>query len=73
MIVVTGDLYNAGSDCNAYITIYGERGDTGPRDLRHRDGGSFKKGQEEIFRIEAVHLGPLKRIIIGPDGSTPGN
>ena len=46
--VVTGDLWSAGSEANVYMTIYGERGDTGVR-LLHKNkngkGHKFQKGQ----------------------------
>ena len=43
--VITGDLWNAGTDANVYITIYGDRGDTGVRQLFSKDkGGQFKQG-----------------------------
>lgn len=44
--VVTGDLWNGGTDANVYLTIYGERGDTGVRQLySHFKDKVFRKGQ----------------------------
>ena len=40
--VETGDLWNAGTEANVYITMYGERGDTGVRQL-------FKSSKPEKF------------------------
>ena len=41
----TGDLWNAGTDANVYITIYGDKGDTGVRQLYAPDDpNKFKKG-----------------------------
>lgn len=44
--VVTGDLWNAGTEADVYIAINGEKGDTGCRQL-HRSMKSQKhmKGQ----------------------------
>jgi len=45
--VITGDLWNAGTDAAVFLTIYGENGDTGSRQLRrsrnHRK--KFRSGQ----------------------------
>ncbi|ESO92329.1 hypothetical protein LOTGIDRAFT_121069, partial [Lottia gigantea] len=71
--VTTGDLWNSGTDANVYMTIYGDRGDTGVRQLIPQKQNSFKQGQSDTFQIEAVQLGRLKRIIIGHDGTGPGN
>ncbi|XP_066274370.1 lipoxygenase homology domain-containing protein 1-like isoform X2 [Branchiostoma lanceolatum] len=71
--VYTGDVWNAGTDANVYITVYGERGDTGPR-LLHKGKKAilFEKGQVDVFYVEAVHLGNIKKVIIGHDGTGLG-
>ncbi|CAH2285234.1 oxygen-regulated 1 [Pelobates cultripes] len=72
--VVTGDLWNAGTDANIYISIHGERGDTGSRHLlMSNKPNKFLKGQTDIFMLEAVHLGDLHSLVIGHDGLEPGN
>ena len=50
--VVTGDLWNAGTDANVYITLYGDRGDTGVRQLliSHNDD-KFMNGQVMFFTV----------------------
>ncbi|KAH3831729.1 hypothetical protein DPMN_104999, partial [Dreissena polymorpha] len=71
--VITGDVWGGGTDANVYITIYGDRGDTGVRQLyADTKGVYFKQGQIDSFEVEAVSLGHLKRIIIGHDGTGPG-
>ncbi|XP_077990949.1 uncharacterized protein LOC144445282 [Glandiceps talaboti] len=71
--VITGDYWNAGTEANIYITIYGERGDTGPRHLhRSKKSRMFEKGQTDIFSVEAVSLGAPQRIVIGHDNTEPG-
>ncbi|XP_060083246.1 lipoxygenase homology domain-containing protein 1-like [Ylistrum balloti] len=70
----TGSLWNAGTDANVYMTIYGDRGDTGVRQLFAEAKTSvFRQGQEDRFTVEAVSLGRLKRVIIGHDGTGSGN
>ncbi|KAG2458082.1 LOXH1 protein, partial [Polypterus senegalus] len=72
--VVTGDLWNAGTEANVYVTVYGEKGDTGSRQLLNSQKPiKFRKGQTDIFPLEAVHLGYLEKVVIGHDGLGAGN
>uniref|UniRef100_A0A8C3TZX6 Oxygen-regulated protein 1 n=1 Tax=Catharus ustulatus TaxID=91951 RepID=A0A8C3TZX6_CATUS len=72
--VTTGDLWNAGTEADVYISVYGERGDTGSRQLlRSQKSKKFLKGQTDIFAVEAVHLGCLYKIVIGHNGLGSGN
>ncbi|XP_023776872.1 oxygen-regulated protein 1 [Cyanistes caeruleus] len=44
--VTTGDLWNAATEADVYISVYGERGDTGSRQLlRSQKSKKFLKGQ----------------------------
>lgn len=44
--VTTGELWNAGTEADVYISVYGERGDTGSRQLlRSQKSKKFLKGQ----------------------------
>ncbi|XP_059163011.1 lipoxygenase homology domain-containing protein 1-like [Physella acuta] len=71
---VTGDLWNGGTRSNVYLTIYGDRGDSGVRQLYMPNKElAFNKGQTNHFTIEAVSLGHLKRVIVGHDGTAPGD
>ncbi|KAJ7338826.1 hypothetical protein JRQ81_012728, partial [Phrynocephalus forsythii] len=72
--VVTGDLWNAGTEANIYIVVYGEKGDTGSRQLlKSKNPRMFLKGQTDVFSLEAVHLGKLRKIVIGHNGLGSGN
>uniref|UniRef100_A0A8C0UZD0 Oxygen-regulated protein 1 n=1 Tax=Cyanistes caeruleus TaxID=156563 RepID=A0A8C0UZD0_CYACU len=72
--VTTGDLWNAATEADVYISVYGERGDTGSRQLlRSQKSKKFLKGQTDIFSVEAVHLGCLYKIVIGHNGLGSGN
>ncbi|NXA37127.1 LOXH1 protein, partial [Eudromia elegans] len=65
---------NAGTEADVYITIYGEKGDTGSRQLhRSPKPKKFLKGQTDNFAVEAVHLGHLYKIAIGHNGLGSGN
>ncbi|TNM89906.1 hypothetical protein fugu_004140 [Takifugu bimaculatus] len=68
--VFTGDMLGAGADANVFINIYGENGDTGERHLRNSDNiNKFERGQEDVFTVIAVDLGPLKKLRIRHDNS----
>ncbi|XP_049684405.1 oxygen-regulated protein 1 [Accipiter gentilis] len=72
--VTTGELWNAGTEADVYISVYGEKGDTGSRQLlRSQKPKKFLKGQTDIFAVEAVHLGHLYKIVIGHSGLGSGN
>lgn len=44
--VKTGDIFGAGTDANVYITITGENGDTGERQLQDADNiNKFERAQ----------------------------
>ncbi|NWX35753.1 LOXH1 protein, partial [Notiomystis cincta] len=65
---------NAGTEADVFISVYGERGDTGSRQLlRSQKSKKFLKGQTDIFAVEAVHLGCLYKIVIGHNGLGSGN
>ncbi|TFK11366.1 myelin P2 protein-like [Platysternon megacephalum] len=72
--VTTGELWNAGTEADVYISIHGEEGDTGSRQLlRSKNPRKFLKGQTDLFLLEAVHLGNLYKIVIGHNGLGSGN
>ena len=59
--VYTGDIWGGGTDANVYITIYGDRGDTGVRQLyAETKGVYFKQGQvipQYFFKVhETLYL-----------------
>ncbi|EMP31788.1 Lipoxygenase like proteiny domain-containing protein 1 [Chelonia mydas] len=71
--VTTGELWNAGTEADVYISIHGEEGDTGSRQLlRSKKPRKFLKGQTDLFLLEAVHLGNLYKIVIGHSGIGSG-
>ncbi|XP_058493118.1 lipoxygenase homology domain-containing protein 1 [Solea solea] len=68
--VFTGDMLGAGTDANVFINIYGENGDTGERYLKNSDNlNKFERGQEDVFIVMAIELGPLKKLRIRHDNS----
>ena len=47
-----------------FIQIYGENGDTGDRPLDN-SANNFERGRIDVFGVESVDLGELKKIRIG--------
>ncbi|XP_062503862.1 lipoxygenase homology domain-containing protein 1-like isoform X2 [Corticium candelabrum] len=74
VMVYTGKKRGAGTDANVCMTIFGERGDTGSRQLRSSktNKNKFENGKVDQFHVEAVSLGNINRIRIGHDGTGPG-
>ncbi|XP_058024091.1 lipoxygenase homology domain-containing protein 1 [Ahaetulla prasina] len=68
--VITGVIWGAGTDANVYLSIYGERGDTGERHLKYSNQlNKFEKEQVDVFTVKAIDLGELKKLRIRHDDS----
>ncbi|KAL7975753.1 hypothetical protein Chor_001243, partial [Crotalus horridus] len=68
--VITGLIWGAGTDANVYLSIYGERGDTGERHLKYSNHlNKFEKKQVDVFTVKAIDLGELKKLRIRHDDS----
>ncbi|XP_061674583.1 lipoxygenase homology domain-containing protein 1-like [Syngnathoides biaculeatus] len=68
--VLTAGAPGAGSDADAFINIYGEYGDTGERYPGNSDNlNKLERGEEDVFIVTAVDLGPLKKLRIRHDDS----
>ena len=72
--VFTSNTAKAGTTANASITLHGKNGDTGRRPLTDSKTNDqpFKKGQVDVFIIEAVHLGDLIKVDLEHNGTDPG-
>ncbi|XP_071964229.1 uncharacterized protein [Antedon mediterranea] len=68
--VKTGNEEGSDQTENAYVTIYGDKGDTGKRYFFNNleDQSKFQKDQTDTFIIEAVSVGDLTKCVIGHDG-----
>ncbi len=62
--VNTGTVRGAGTDANVYIVLYGDE-DTGKVFLKHSktNNNKFENGQKDEFTVDAVDIGPLKKIL----------
>ncbi|CAG5116253.1 unnamed protein product, partial [Candidula unifasciata] len=64
--VYTGKDPGSETDAQIYITMFGDYGDSGKRELKVSNRERpFRQGQADTFEIEAVHLGSLNKIQIG--------
>ncbi|XP_070337372.1 oxygen-regulated protein 1 isoform X9 [Equus asinus] len=73
--VYTGRKPGAETESNVFINLIGTRGDSGNRRLHQSKNNKvkFQRGQVDIFSIEAVSLGKLKKVLISHNGIGPGN
>lgn len=65
--VTTGELWNAGTEADVYISIYGEKGDTGSRQLlKSQKPKKFLKGQvsERAFSDKFGWLFSLRWVVM---------
>ncbi|XP_056146384.1 lipoxygenase homology domain-containing protein 1 [Lampris incognitus] len=69
MKVKTGDMKYAGTDANVFTILYGTKDDTGIINMKasrtHKN--KFERGKTDEFTVEAVDIGPLKKLRIGHD------
>ncbi|KAE8285273.1 Lipoxygenase-like proteiny domain-containing protein 1 [Larimichthys crocea] len=65
----TGDKEYAGTDANVFMTLFGTKDDTGKISLKgsktHKN--KFEQGMIDEFTVEAVDIGPLRKVRIGHD------
>ncbi|RNA20947.1 lipoxygenase homology domain-containing 1 isoform X1, partial [Brachionus plicatilis] len=60
----------AGTDANVYLTLFGEFGDSGEKELiESNHGNKFERKQIDRFFIRTADLGPLFKCLIRHDGS----
>lgn len=71
--VNTGDKFMAGTDAKVSVIIYGANGDSGERHLAKSSThlNKFERNNTDTFEIEAVNLGPLKKVKVWHDNSGP--
>ncbi|XP_070566658.1 lipoxygenase homology domain-containing protein 1-like isoform X2 [Ptychodera flava] len=73
--IYTGDVSGAGTDSNVFINVFGENGDTGERELKDSETNTnkFERNCEDVFKIDAVDLGGLRKVKIRHDNSMLGS
>ncbi|XP_077987441.1 lipoxygenase homology domain-containing protein 1-like [Glandiceps talaboti] len=74
--VKTSKKVGSGTNANVYITVFGERGDTGVRNLDDHNYldklRKFERSNTDHFDVKAVSMGDLTKVIIGHDGAGSG-
>lgn len=69
--VYTGDVMFCGTNANVYCTIFGDRGDTGERELAdsetHMD--KFERKNMDRFKIQCADLGNIYKLKIRHDNA----
>ncbi|KAL4225451.1 Lipoxygenase y domain-containing protein 1 [Mactra antiquata] len=67
--VFTGDEFGAGTDANVFVSLYGDKGDTGERQLKDSSThtNKFERNQEDVFTVKAIELGKLVKLKIRHD------
>jgi hypothetical protein len=73
--VVTGDIFNAGTDANVHIVLFGTSSDTGALKLTESQSfrNKFERGHIDVFKVEALEIGDIKKVRIGHDGTGPSS
>ncbi|CAN9504554.1 unnamed protein product [Ophioblennius macclurei] len=66
--VVTGDVQNAGTDTQIFMSVFGVNGSTEEM-LLCKNEDRFERGQEDTFNMEVDDIAPLRKMRIRVDGS----
>jgi hypothetical protein len=71
--VLTGNLDHAGTDARVYLTLFGERANSGERELDN-PRNNFERSCQDVFSFEIEDLGKLHSVRIRHDnkGDSPG-
>ncbi|CAF1522163.1 unnamed protein product [Adineta ricciae] len=69
--VVTGDKDRSGTDAKVFLTIYGDKEDSGEHQLDHSEPNEnpFEQTQTDTFYMELISLGKLRKIKIRHDNT----
>ena len=73
IITITGDRMGAGTDANVFVTLYGNRGRTDKIPLRSKTVDTFERGQSDVFVVDGVNVGQMKKLRIEQDGRGRGS
>ena len=66
--VRTSDVDDAGTDANVTITVFGDKGDTGPLRLDNRED-NFKRSGGDAFAVSGKNVGAMTHVVVGHDES----
>ncbi|KAL2100046.1 hypothetical protein ACEWY4_004440 [Coilia grayii] len=71
--VYTPDIKGSGTDADVFLSIFGEKGDSGTRKLFSKDRDCFERGSEDKFLVDAPNMGRIHRIMIGHNNKGCGS
>ncbi|CAJ1070168.1 lipoxygenase homology domain-containing protein 1-like [Xyrichtys novacula] len=66
--VVTGDVQNAGTDTQIFMSVFGANGSTEEM-LLQKNEDRFERGQEDTFNMEIDDIAPLRKMRLRIDGT----
>lgn len=79
MIIYTAEVYTGNDEqfseeVLVYLQMFGSNGDSGRRLLYRSINNdiAFSSGQMDMFEVEAVHLGAIKKIVVSVDCNDEG-
>ena len=74
VVIQTGGAANAGTDAAIFITLHGERGDSGKRLLHNSlsNHALSQPGKADVYILEAVDLGKLHKLTVAHSGKEKG-
>lgn len=72
--VYTGNVQNAGTDADVYITLYSEDGRNSGERLLDNSDNNFERNKTDMFTIEMQDIGAIRAVRIRHDnsGNRPG-
>ncbi|CAF5077859.1 unnamed protein product, partial [Rotaria sp. Silwood1] len=72
--IKTGDIFQAGTDADVHLKIFGEKGNTDKIQLRtiNNTKALFERGSIDNFTCEFYDLGKIEHILIGHNGKKSG-
>ncbi|CAL8318268.1 unnamed protein product [Lota lota] len=68
VMVLTGDVQNAGTDTKIYMSVFGVNGSTEEMFLQKNED-RFERGQQDTFNLEIDDIAPLKKMRVRIDGT----
>ncbi|KAJ9526209.1 hypothetical protein QJQ45_009677 [Haematococcus lacustris] len=67
-----GSLDTSGTDADIFITIRGEKGESGERRLDTKNQNDFERGKVDTFFLSAPNVGPMTSVVLRSSGGGLG-
>ena len=69
----TGDKIGSGTNANVFIIIYGDKLKTDKIQLKKENGDPFERKQSDVFKVNGLDVGEVKKINLSHDGKSIGD